>query len=81
MINGEGKIEILLEDFFEYVNEHYNLFNKEGIMSQLGVPKLNSENGTIEIDVLYDSEIEPSKWTDYEGYDVCKQWRKFNKKD
>lgn len=73
-MNGEGKIQIPLEDFFKFVRE-YNPLHEDGVLIQYGLPKINIENQEMEIDFLFDSKIEPEKWANFNDTEVSKQWK------
>ena len=59
MNSGEGKIEIPLEDFWEIVNKFHD---HESCEILFGVPKVNKDNQTLEINYAYSSHSHPSEW-------------------
>lgn len=67
-IHGEGVIEIALEDFWEFVAKHHPKFQEVAY----GVPRVNKNNDTIEIDVAFGSITHLSEWA--VKPEAVKQW-------
>jgi len=60
MITMEGTIEISLEEFWDFVEKKHP--NDKGLEIRYGVPRINRENQTIDIDFAASSESNPSEW-------------------
>lgn len=71
MSNGEGTIEIDLAEFWEFVSRYHD---HQSAQTFFGVPKVNKENHTIEIDYMYNTEINPSNEADFEISKCKTQW-------
>ena len=70
-----GKIEIPLEDFWEFVNKYVPV----GVEVAFGVPKVNISNNTIEIPAALSTDGSPLDWT--ERPDFLSEWYKRNSDD
>jgi hypothetical protein len=57
---GEGKIEIPMEEFWAFVNKYHEHKTAE---LAFGVPKVNKENETMEINYAYGTESNPIAWS------------------
>ncbi|MDP2363900.1 MAG: hypothetical protein Q8M94_09045 [Ignavibacteria bacterium] len=71
MYTMEGTKEIPLEDFWKFVMQYSP---GEGDEIIFGVPRVNKENDTIEIDFAASSESSPDDWK--EKPKALKQWDK-----
>lgn len=60
MITYEGTIEISLEEFWDFVEKLHP--NDKNLEIRYGVPRINIENQTIDIDFAASSESNPSEW-------------------
>lgn len=69
-ICGEGVIEIALEDFWEFVAKQHPEFQKVAY----GIPRINRDKDTIEIDVAFSSTTDPYEWIVKPK--AVKQWEK-----
>lgn len=58
---GEGKIEIPLEDFWGYVERYHDHESSELLY---GVPSVNPDNETIEINYAFSTNSNPSDWAE-----------------
>lgn len=72
---GEMKIEIPLEDFWQFVDKHYNPLKENYCL--YGVPKIDSENNVITISTSFSTEGDVREWV-VEG-EAQKEWRELEK--
>lgn len=68
----EGKIEIPLEDFWQWFHENYVPSGLRSSESVFGVPRVNISNMTIEVEVALDSDNNPRNWI--EPPSIIKEW-------
>jgi hypothetical protein len=61
MNSGTGKLEIDLNDFWEFIHGYIN----GNFEIQFGVPKINNENQTLEVDYLFNTECHPTEEMNY----------------
>ena len=74
---GDGVIEIPLEEFWSFV--HVYCDNKKSEVFY-GVPRVNNDNQTMEIDYLFNSSINPQEQCNFEDSKPCKQWEELKNK-
>lgn len=74
---GDGIIEIPLEELWNFV-ENYNIHTDYNVF--YGVPRVNNDNNTLEIDYMFNSEIEVSLQGDFEESKCYKQWEELKSK-
>jgi hypothetical protein len=74
MNSGTGKLEIDLNDFWEFIHGYIN----GNFEIQFGVPKINNENQTLEVDYLFNTECHPTEEMNYKDTVVSKQWQELN---
>ncbi|AEC53205.1 hypothetical protein SCRM01_259 [Synechococcus phage S-CRM01] len=67
---AQGTIEIDMADFTRWVYENY--LPARGVEFQLGVPRVNKSNETMEIDFAMATDCNPREWV--VKPDVCRQW-------
>lgn len=70
MTSYTGTIEIGMGDFWDFVSGYTP--NCEDLI-QYGVPRVNKDNQTIEIDFAASTECDPAEWANEP--DVMKQWK------
>lgn len=58
---AEGTIEIDMEDFTCWIYENY-LFT-QGVEFQLGIPRVNKSNQTLEVDFAMGTDTNPKNWS------------------
>ena len=73
MYTMEGKIEIDLVEFWEFVMKYSP--TKDEV--RFGVPRFNQSNGTVEIDFAASSEGDPFDWA--VAPIIKKQWEEYYK--
>lgn len=72
---GEALIEIPLEDFWKYVKIHHpDLYE-----TQYGVPRVNIDNQTLEIDVAFSYGCHPTEWAVKSKAEL--QWKELKEKN
>jgi len=59
--NTEGTIKIDLAEFWRWVRDDYSPFYGETEI-QFGVPRIDRDNQTLDIDFAASSECNPTKW-------------------
>jgi hypothetical protein len=61
MTAGEGTIEIDTTEFFEWLAQKH----AKGLGEvYYGVPRINKQNGTLEVDFAFSTETNPSEWAE-----------------
>lgn len=59
MTSGEGMIEIEWEAFTQWISQYH----AHGLGEVFyGVPRINKQNGTVEVDIAFATEGNPSDW-------------------
>ncbi len=67
---AEGTIEIDMGDFTRWIYQNY--LPTQRVEFQLGVPRVNKSNQTIEVDFAMGTDCNPEHWV--KKPDVLKQW-------
>ena len=67
---AQGTIEIDMAEFTTWVYKNY--MPAQGVEFQLGVPRVNKSNQTLEIDFAMSTDGNPRDWA--ETPDVVRQW-------
>lgn len=76
-IYGKGTIEIPLEDFWKFVSSY--MYDKSS-NTFFGVPRVNNGNQVLEIDYMFNSEVNPEDEWDFEESECKKQWEQLESK-
>ena len=72
---GEATVEIPLEDFWDFVKTHHpDLYE-----TQYGVPRVNIDNKTLEIDVAFSYGCHPTDWAEKSKAEL--QWIELREKN
>ena len=75
---GNGVIEIPLDEFYAFVDKYNS--NKDN-NNVYGVPRINMDNGTLDLNYMFNSEIDPHDEFDYDTSTVAKEWETLKNKN